>query len=188
MFEKQKQIDDYRLQHLEQSVIIDEKDGPISTVFRIALGLAFILFAGVLFFQIVFFAGIPNFGQYTSANWLAFSILFCVVFFVGSMGFLVAFARSHVEATSEKILTGNTWFGVPVKLKAMPVSELIAIKLAWEDRAHFGSNWQCVGSILSAKKKKPVQLFSCSKKEAALELANAVVEITKLPVQDIPHS
>jgi len=30
-------------------------------------------------------------------------------------------------------------------------------------------------------------LFSCSKKEAALELANAVAEITKLPVQDIPQ-
>ncbi|HUB87691.1 MAG TPA: hypothetical protein VMB22_07335 [Verrucomicrobiae bacterium] len=187
MFEKQKQIDDYRLQHLEQSVIIDERDGPISTIFRIVFGMIYALGAVCIALTPVFCMGRPDFSKYTTGSWLLLALILCIMLFFAYAGLSVAFARTHVEATSEKILTGNTWFGVPVKLKAMPVSELIAIKLAWEDRAHFGSNWQWVGSVLSAKKKKSVQLFSCSKKEAALELANAVAEKTSLPVHDIPQ-
>jgi hypothetical protein len=184
-----KQIDDYFLQNRGEDVIIDEKDSLISTLVRIALGLAFTLFPSVMFFQIVFFAGIPNFGQYTFANWLPFSIFLCAVFFFGSMSLPVAFARSHVEATSEKILTGSSWFGVPVKLKVLPVSEISAIALAWERGASpFGGRRYCAVSALSAKKAKPVLLVSSSKKEAALELANAIAEITKLPVQDIPQA
>jgi hypothetical protein len=184
-----KQIDDYFLQNGGEAVIIDEKDGLISTIARIALGLAFALFPSVMFFQIVFFAGIPNFGQYTFANWFPFSILLGAVFFFGFSGLSVTFARSHVEVTSEKILVGNTWFGIPKKLKATPVSEISAIALAWERGASpFGGRRYCAVSALSAIKSKPVLLVSSSKKEAALELANAIAEITKLPVQDIPQS
>jgi hypothetical protein len=183
-----KQIDGFFLQNRGAAVVVDEKDSLIATIARIALGLAFSLFPSVLFFQIVFLAGVPNLGQYAFGNWLAISILFCAVFFFGSMGLLVAFVRSHVEATSERILVGNTWFGAPVKLKAMPVSAISAIKLTWErGGGPFGSHWHCAVSTLSAKTAKPVQLFSCSTREAALELVNPVAEITKLPVQDVPR-
>jgi len=188
MFEKQKQFDGYRIQQTEQSVIFDEKDGPISSAVRIAFGVCYIAGSVYIALTPVFCMGRPDFSKYTTGSWLILAFLFCIMLFFAYGGLSVAFARTHVEATSEKILTGNTWFGVPVKLRAMPVSELISIKLAWEDRGHFGSNWQYVGSILSAQNKKSVQLFSCSKKEAALELANAVAEITKLPVQDVPQS
>ena len=188
MFEKQKQVEDYRLQHLGQSVIIDERDGAISSMVRIVFGVCLALFSVVILLLPVFGAGCPDFSKYTIGSWLLLVLLFCVMAVFAYNGLLVAFARSHVEAASEKILAGNTWFGLPLRLKVISVSEITAIKLEWECHGFIGKHWVCVGSILSAKKAKPVQLFSCSKRDAALELANAIGEITKLPVQDIPQS
>jgi len=188
MFEQQKQFDGYRIQQTEQSVIFDEKDGPISSAVRIAFGVCYVAGSVYIALTPVFCMGRPDFSKYTTGSWLILAFLFCIMLFFAYGGLSVAFARTHVEATSEKILTGNTWFGVPVKLKVMRVSEISAIKLNWECHGHFGKRWYCVGSILSAKRKKPAPLFRCSKREAALELANAVAEITKLPVQDAPQS
>jgi len=188
MFKHGKQIDGYRLQQTEKSVIIDERENLTGRIVRIVMGLSFMLFPGAVILHMMFYNGLPNYSHATIGDWLILLFLFCVIFFFAYEGFLCAFEREYVEVTGEKILKGNTWFGVPVKLKAMPVSELIAIKLAWEDQGHFAWNWQCVASTLSAKKKKTVALFSCSKKEATLELVNAIAEMTKLPVQDVPQS
>jgi len=76
--------------------------------------------------------GRPDFSKYTTGSWLILAFLFFIMLFFAYGGLSLAFARPHVEATSEKILTGNTWFGVPVKLKVMRVSEISAIKLNWE--------------------------------------------------------
>lgn len=184
-----KQIDDYFLQHLGQSIVIDERDSPISSIFRIVLGLSVMLFTDAGILRLVFCTGRPDFSKYTIGSWLLLAFLFCIMLLFTCGGLLVAFARSHVEATSEKILTGNTWFGVPVKLKVMPVLEISAIKLTWEcTKGAFSSRWYCAVSTLSAKKAKPIRLFSCSSKESALELASVVAGISSLPVQDIPQS
>jgi hypothetical protein len=77
---------------------------------------------------------------------------------------------------------------MPFKLKATPVSEISSVQLTWERGGGFGGSWFCIVKALPLRKAKPIRLFSCSKKESALELANAVAEITNLPVQDIPQS
>jgi hypothetical protein len=186
MFEKQKQVEDYRLQHPRQSVIIGERDGAISSAVRIIFGVCLALFSVVILLLPVFGTGRPDFSKYTIGSWLLCAFLFCVMAVFAYNGLLVAFVRSHVEAASGKIVAGNTWFGLPVRLKVIPVST--AIKLEWECHGFVGKHWVCVGSILSVKNGKPVPLFSCSKRESSLELANAIGEITKLPVQDIPQS
>jgi hypothetical protein len=150
--------------------------------------MSFMLFAVAGLSRPVFCMGRPDFSKYTIGSWLLLAFLFCVMLLFAYGGLLVAFARSHLEATSEKILAGNTWFRVPVKLKVMRVSEIGAIKLTWErGGGPFSSRWYCAVSALTWKKTKPIRLISCSNKESALELANAVAEITKLPVQDIPQ-
>jgi len=188
MTEPGKQIDDYFLQYPGRSVVIDERDGPISSVVRIVLGLSVMLWTDAGILHLVFYKGWPDFSKCTIGSWLILAFLFCIMLLFTCGGSFVAFARSHVEATSEKILAGNTWFGVPVRLKVMPVSEISALKLTWEySRSAFSGRWYCAASALYAKKSKPVRLLSCCDKEAALELANAVAEITSLPVQDIPQ-
>jgi len=183
-----KQIDDYFLQHLGQFIVIDERDSPISSIFRIVLGLSVMVWTDAGILRLVFCMGRPDFSKYTIGSWLLLAFLFCIMLLFTCGGSFVAFARSHVEATSEKILTGNTWFGVPVKLKVMPVLEISAIKLTWEcSRGAFSGRWYCAVSALSPKKAKPIRLVSCSDKESALTLANAIAEITNLPVQDIPQ-
>jgi hypothetical protein len=191
MFEKQKRVDGYRLRQTEHSVIIDERRGLILSIFDLIFGLVFmapLCFLGGFFLVKNSVLGIfPIIWHIPVGHWLIILPILCMILAFAFIGFFQAFARSHIEAADEYVLTGNTWFGVPVKLTTTPVSEITAIKLDWERQGFLGGVWCCVGSILSAKNKKSVQLFSCSKKEAALELANAVAEITKLPVQDIPQ-
>jgi len=186
MFEKQKQIGGYRLRQTEQSAVIDEQKGVIGSILCLIFGLGF-MFPLYLFGALMLKRGVldivrSDYSQY----WLGLSLFLCLGLGFAFIGFLVAFARYHIEVTGEKVLMGRTWFGVPVKLKATPVSEIVAIRLKWERRGILASGWFCDVSILSAK--KSVSLFSCSKKEASLKLANAVAEITKLPVQDILQS
>jgi hypothetical protein len=186
MHSLEKQVDDYCLQHGETSITIDERDSPISSAGRIVLGMSIVVFLGYSFLSIIFYGGHPNFSQYTTGSWLLATLLFCVIFSCIRSGLRVAFVRSRVVATREKILTGNTWFGMPFRLKTTQVSEISAIKLNWECHGVFAKHWFCVGSTSSANGKKPVTLFYCSKRDAAQELAEAVAEITRLPVQDIP--
>jgi hypothetical protein len=190
MSKQGKHIDDYFLQHLGQSIVIDERDSPTSSVFRIAFGLGVMVWTDAGILRLVFCMGRPDFSKYTIGSWLILAFLFCIMLLFTCGGAFVAFARSRVEATSEKILAGNTWFGVPVKLKVLRVSEISAIKLTWErSRSAFSSRWFCAASALSAKKAKPIRLFSCSERESALELASAVAGITNLPLplQNIPQ-
>src|SRR3984957_9678543 len=77
MFKKQKQVEDYRLQHLGQSVIIDERDGAISSVVRIVFGVCLALFSVVILLLPVFGAGCPDFSKYTIGSWLLLVLLFC---------------------------------------------------------------------------------------------------------------
>jgi hypothetical protein len=197
MFKGSKYIDSYRLRRTENSVIIDERRGFFETIFDLIFGLVFMF---PLFLLInAFFVDIGWLGmEWEEQKWPAappiwgwpiLMLIYCMILFFTYIGFSFAFARSHVEATSGKILIGNTWFGVPVKLKVTPVSEISSVQLKWKfSGGVFTGHWYCGVSALSAKKAKPILLFSCSKKEAAVELTNAVAEITKLPVQDIPQS
>ena len=186
MFSLEKQIDDYFLRQGEQSIIIDERDSPISSAGRVVLGISLVVVPSYSFLSMIFYGGHANFSKYTTGSWLLAALLLCAILPCVIGGLYVAFARRHVEVTRENILSGNTWFGMPFRLNTTPVREISAIKLNWECHGHFGKRWYCVGSILSAKGKKPAPLFNCSSREAALELAEAVAEMTRLSVQDIP--
>ncbi|HTX22919.1 MAG TPA: hypothetical protein VMD27_13805 [Candidatus Aquilonibacter sp.] len=204
MFDRQKIIDCYRLRQTENSVIIDEHRGLFETIFDLIFGLVFMFPFFLLlnaFFVDIGWLHLKNgwLGMEWEEQkwppappiwgWPILMLIYCMIFFFAYIGFSSTFARSHVEATSGKILISNTWFGVPVKLKTTPVSKISSVQIKWElSGGVFTRQWRCDVSALTVNVAKPVQLFSCSKKEAALELANAVAEITKLPVQDIPHS
>jgi hypothetical protein len=184
MSEQEKQIGDYRLRQMGRSVVIDERKGPVSAFLDFLFGLAFMAPLGFLAGYLLLNGPDPNF---PINHWLIILPFLCVPFVFAYVGLFLAIARFHVEATAEQLLTGNLWCGVPLKLKATPVSIIGSIQLEYS-RGMFSGNWNCVGSVLSAKKPGPIRLCSSPKKEAALELANAIAEITKLPVQDTPLS
>jgi hypothetical protein len=199
MFDQEKKIGIYRLRQDENSVVIDEHKGFIHAAGDFVFGLVF-MFPMFLFMN-VFFVNIgwlhpkdgwlllewkPHSEPVPIWSWLVVLPFLCVPVFFAYIGSSIAFARFHLEATSEKIFIGNTWFGLPVKLKTMPVSEIAAIKLNWEKRGVISSYWFCVVSILIGKKSVP--LFGYSEKKVAWELANVIGEITKLPVQDVPQT
>lgn len=193
MFEKQKQIGGYRLQLTEHLVIIDERSGFISSLFDVIWGLLFM--SPLCFLASLFLSKNGVFGIFRIiwhipiSHWLIILPLLCVPLVFFYYGFCWSFVRSHIEAADENILTGNTWFGVPLKLKTTPISEISSVQLKWKlSGGMFTWPWNCDVSALPVKAAKPIQLFSCSTREVALELANAVAEITKLPVQEIPQS
>jgi hypothetical protein len=189
MCKQDRQIGDYRLKQTDSSVVIDERKGPASSFFDFIFGLAFMSPLGFLAGYLLLNGPGPNASQFPIGHWLIILPFLCVPFVFAYVGSFLAFARSHVEATSEKLFTGNTWCGVPLKLKVTQVSEIGSVRLKWEiSGGMFGRHWDCVVSALSAKKSKPIRLCSSPKKEAAFEMANAIAEITKLPVQDIPLS
>lgn len=183
MFENDKQIGDYCMKQTDISVVIDERKGPVSSFFHFIFGLAFMFPLGFLAGYLLLNGPDPNF---PIGHWLIILPFLCVPFIFAYVGAFIAFARSHVEATREQFLRGNTWCGVPLKLKPTPVSEIGSIQLTWERGGVEGGSWFCIVKALPLRKAKPIRLFSCSKKESALELANAVAEITNLKVQDIP--
>ena len=185
MFENDKQIGDYCMKQTDISVVIDERKGPVSSFFGFIFGLAFMFPLGFLAGYLLLNGPDPNF---PIGHWLIILPFLCVPFVFAYVGAFIAFARSHVEATREQFLRGNTWCGVPLKLKATPVSEISSVQLQWECSGGLIGNWDCVVSALTIKKAKPIRLLSCSDRESALELASAIAEITNLKVQDIPQS
>ena len=190
---REEQIDGYRLHQNELTVAIDERESLFGTVFRVVFGLTFmfplILFAGAVVLKdgLLGMKWDSNASHYPIGAWLIVLPFICVPFVFAFIGISTVFARSRIEAASDSILIGSKWFGVWPKLKAKPISEIRAIKIDWQRRGVFASRWVCVVSILLTETGKSVALFSCSEKEAALKLAKAVSEITKLPLQEVPR-
>ena len=194
MFSLEKQIGDYCIKQTDQSVVIDQRKSLVLSFFDLIFGLIFmapfVLFTGACLLKNGLLGVKPSLdsSQISIGHWLIILPFLCIPVFFAYVGAFIAFARSHVEATREQFLRGNTWCGVPLKLKATPVSEISSVQLTWERGGGFGGSWFCIVKALPLRKAKPIRLFSCSKKESALELARAVAEITNLPVQDIPQS
>ena len=192
MFSLEKQIGDYRVKQTDKSVVVDQRKGLVLSFFDFIFGLVFMFPLGFLAGIVLLKDGVlgvkpdPNASQISIGHWLIILPFLCVPFVFAYVGAFIAFARSHVEATREQFLRGNTWCGVPLKLKATSVSEIVSVQLKWECSGGLVGNWGCVVSALSVKEAKSIRLFSCSDRESALELANAVAEITNLKVQDIP--
>ena len=194
MCETDKRIGDYRIKQTDKSVVVGQRKGLASSIFDFMFGMAFMSPLGLLVGVFLFKNGVfgmkpdPNISQISTGNWLIILPFLCVSLVFAYIGFFVAFARSHVDVANEKIFIGNSWCGVPLKLKATPVSEISSIQLKWElGGGMFGRRWCCVATALTFKKAKPIRLFSCSNRESALELAGAVAQITNLTVRDIPQ-
>ena len=189
MFSLDKQIGDYRVRQTDTSVVIDEQKGPVSSFFDFIFGLVFMFPLGFLLGYLLMNGLDPMASQISVGHWLIILPFLCVPFVFAYVGAFMAFVRSHVEVTREQFLKGITWCGVPLKLKATPVSEIRSVQLKWEPKeGSFAGGWNCVASAMPVKTTKPIRLFACSKRESALALASAVAGITNLPVQDVPQS
>ena len=104
MCEQDKQIGDYRLKQTEDSIVIDERKGPVSSFFDFIFGLAFVSPLGFLAGYLLLNGPDPNF---PISHWLIVLPFLCVPFVFAYVGLFLAFARSHVEATSEKLFAGR---------------------------------------------------------------------------------
>jgi hypothetical protein len=187
----------YRIRYVERSIIVDERARyVILEVPRVIFGLAFMfpffLLAGAFLLENgVLGVRRPDphsYSQYPAWQWLIIvPFLFIPVLFA-VLGFFVAFARVRVEAVPGRIRRGYTWFGVPIRLNAVTISETAAIKLQLEARRSglFGSRDYYVTCF--DDKESRVELFSCTEKEGALKLANEIAEIAGLAVHDAAES
>jgi hypothetical protein len=191
MFDQGEQVGGYRVRQDQASVAIVETRGFFSSLFCLFFGMAFmfpLVFCTVTFLKGGFVVDPDSFAEHHPIwSWLIITTFLCIPFLFAFIGASFAFSRNYIEATNDKISTGDKWFSLWPRLKVTPVSEIGSINLYWTHRGRFSGRRVCGVSIILTKANKLVDLVTFDEHSDAFELARAISDKTGLPIQDMAN-
>lgn len=186
----EERIGGYRLRRTGDALILDERAShPLLDIPRVLFGLAFMLPAYFFFGVIVLPDGVlgvrpsEEMDRMSVTAWLPLVPFLCIPIFFFLVGFTHAFSRTRVVVAGGGVRIGKSWFGIAGALTNVDLAKCIELRLGNTRRGMFGGS---PGFRLSlAFDSKEHELFCCWERHAAVRLARALQEQTKLPVRDL---